>query len=393
MPENSPYRNRGEYPVGSTTRRHRFSKTLLFASVLLCLCLTLCYWLRPDHFAAFTILPAWCWPLLGLLLTAFGWERQLRRKVVTVAVMWFLFLLSFSDEPRSLLRSLLPPATGDESRRLRVVSLNCSGGDPAAAAEVIGWQPDVVLLQESPSRADVEQLARKLFGEDGGVLWGVDGSIIARGKFTPRPLPPALRNYFVQTHVRLPQGKEIELFSLRLMTPPFRLDFWSPSCWQAYRQNRRLQRRQMDAIRQQLNAVPKERAIIIGGDFNAPQGDAIFSALRPRLRDSFSRAGRGWGNTIINDFPALRIDQIWASEALQPHNVIARRTKNSDHRAVVADFLWRTHRVRSTGSNYKPVRRRSPGLHSKGNTIRDKISCKHSNHFDCSARRDELSPA
>jgi endonuclease/exonuclease/phosphatase (EEP) superfamily protein YafD len=126
------------------------------------------------------------------------------------------------------------------------------------------------------------------------------------------------------------------------MTPPFRIDLWSPNCWEAYRANRELQTTQLNAIAQQLSTVPEERAIVIGGDFNAPQGDAIYRVLRPRLQDSFARAGRGWGNTIINDFPALRIDQIWASDELQPQSVTAHKTENSDHRAVVADFIWRT---------------------------------------------------
>ncbi len=311
-------------------------------SALLCLGLTLCYWRRPDAFAAVTIFPVGCWFVLGLLLTAWGWNRSLARQAKWVGAMWLGFLLIFADEPRSLLRALLPPPSRDEARNLRVVSLNCSAGDPLAAAEVAKWKPDVVLLQESPSRADVERLARRLFGKEGDFLWGVDGSILARGRLTPRPLSSALRNYFVQARLQLPQGQEAEVLSLRLMTPPFRIDLWSPSCWEAYPHNRQLQRDQMGAIREQLGAVPDERALIVGGDFNAPQGDAIFGALRPRLRDSFSRAGRGWGNTIINDFPALRIDQIWASEALQPRSVRAHQTQNSDHRAVIADFRWST---------------------------------------------------
>jgi endonuclease/exonuclease/phosphatase (EEP) superfamily protein YafD len=198
----------------------------------------------------------------------------------------------------------------------------------------------VVLLQESPSRAEVKQLAQKLFGKDGGFLWGMDSSIIARGKLTPRPLPPDARSYFVQAHIQLPQGQEIEVLSVRLMTPPLRVDLWSPSCWKAYRQNRQIQRIQMHALHQQLSTVPKNRAVIVGGDFNAPQGDAVFRVLRPRLQDSFTRGGRGWGNTITNEFPVLRIDQIWVSDALQPRIVRSRKTHNSDHQAVVADFLW-----------------------------------------------------
>jgi hypothetical protein len=322
--------------------RQRVSQAVIALSSLLCACLTLSYWLRPDALAAVTIFPVGCWFLIGLLLTGLAWNRHLGRSVKQVAALWLLFLVIFADEPRSLLRAILPPPTADEALNLRVVSLNCSAGDPRAAAEVERWKPDVVLLQESPARADVQQLTRKLFGEEGSFVWGVDGSVLARGQLTPRPLPPALRNYFVQAHLQLPQGPQVEVFSLRLMTPPFRVDLWSPSCWQAYSQHRELQRSQMGAIEVQLNAVPKQRAILIGGDFNAPQGDAIFSVLRPRLQDSFARAGRGWGNTTINEFPALRIDQIWASNALQPRQVRAHQTLNSDHRAVVADFLWST---------------------------------------------------
>ncbi|MBW3636993.1 MAG: endonuclease/exonuclease/phosphatase family protein, partial [Armatimonadetes bacterium] len=299
--------DRGAMPVALKTPWHRLSQALIAVSALLCLGLTLCYWLRPDALAAITIFPVGCWFLLGLLVTGLGWNRKLRRQVKWMGAMWLFFLILFADEPRSILRTLLPRSGAEGARSLRVVSFNCSVGDPLAAAEVAKWNPDVVLLQESPSRADVERLARRLFGKEGDFHWGVDGSILARGKLTPRPLPPALRSYFVQAHLQLPQGQEIEVLSLRLMTPPFRLDVWSPACWEAYRHNRRLQTAQMGAIQEQLSVVPPERAILLGGDFNAPQGDAIFGALRPRLRDSFAHAGRSWGNTIINDFPALRI--------------------------------------------------------------------------------------
>jgi endonuclease/exonuclease/phosphatase (EEP) superfamily protein YafD len=303
--------------------------------------LSLCYWLRPDGCAALTIFPVWGWSLFGLLLTAMGWHRDLLRPLRAVMALWLLLLLAFADEPRSLIRAFVPPSPGDLATNLRVVSLNCSAGDPAAAAEVADFKADIVLLQESPSRRDVQRLARELFGEEGAFVWGVDGSILARGQLAPRRLTPTQENYFVQAHLRQPDGREAEVFSLRLMTPPFRIDLWSPECWAAYRAQRELQRDQMKAIATQMDGINSKSPIILGGDFNAPQGDAVFEALHPRLRDSFVLAGRGWGNTIINDFPALRIDQIWASEALLPLNVVAHQTKNSDHRAVIADFQRR----------------------------------------------------
>jgi endonuclease/exonuclease/phosphatase family metal-dependent hydrolase len=122
------------------------------------------------------------------------------------------------------------------------------------------------------------------------------------------------------------------------MTPPFRLDLWSPACWQAYRANRKFQHAQMSGIAQQIAALPRDVPIVAGGDWNAPAGDAVFSTLQPRLYDTFSEAGRGWGNTITNEFPVLRIDQIWASSQWRTSTVVARKTQHSDHRMVICDL-------------------------------------------------------
>ena len=64
----------------------------------------------------------------------------------------------------------------------------------------------------------------------------------------------------------------------------------------------------------------------------------MFRSLTPRLRDPFREAGRGWGDTITNDLPFLRIDQVWVSREFRPVSVVARRTRRSDHRMVVCDL-------------------------------------------------------
>ncbi|MGD0111676.1 MAG: endonuclease/exonuclease/phosphatase family protein, partial [Armatimonadota bacterium] len=84
--------------------------------------------------------------------------------------------------------------------------------------------------------------------------------------------------------------------------------------------------------------VPAGTPIILGGDFNAPAGDAVFSLLRPRLRDAFAEAGRGWGNTWSSTLPLVRIDQVWVSKEWRAVNVVARWAGPSDHRMVVCDL-------------------------------------------------------
>jgi hypothetical protein len=64
-----------------------------------------------------------------------------------------------------------------------------------------------------------------------------------------------------------------------------------------------------------------------------------FRALAPR-HDAFGKAGRGWGNTILNSAPFLRIDQIWLSPELRAVDVYSQKTEHSDHRMVVCDVTF-----------------------------------------------------
>jgi endonuclease/exonuclease/phosphatase family metal-dependent hydrolase len=79
------------------------------------------------------------------------------------------------------------------------------------------------------------------------------------------------------------------------------------------------------------------KPIIVAGDFNAPPGDKIFNLLPDTLYDSFRAQGRGIGNTIANDMPLLRIDQIWVSHEFTTLQSFAVKNGVSDHRMVISD--------------------------------------------------------
>ncbi|SIO58076.1 Metal-dependent hydrolase, endonuclease/exonuclease/phosphatase family [Singulisphaera sp. GP187] len=332
-----------------TPRWRRVVGDLLWGlSALFWLALVGTLWVQPDACAAITVFPVWAWlvPGLTLSLTAWGVRRQGRRGVAIVAFLaWCLFVLAFAEEPGSLMRSLTATSSENawrEARRagraVRVVSLNCAIGNPNAAREVARYRPDIVLLQESLNRAVVEALARELFGEEGSVVPGPDASLLVRGKVVAAPLPPNLRAYFVQARVQLASGLAVEVMSTRLVPAVFRLDVGSPDCWREQAANRRQRREQVATLVRRLEAIPASIPIILGGDLNAPQRDAAFRPFSPRLYDTFREAGRGWGNTIINDFPFLRIDQVWASRSLRTRKVIVAKTRYSDHRMVICDL-------------------------------------------------------
>jgi endonuclease/exonuclease/phosphatase family metal-dependent hydrolase len=317
------------------------------AAALLWVFVVYCYGRRPDSCALVTNFPAWVWFLVGGFLVLGSRIRGARRRTVVLVFLWLTYLALWVPECRSLLRrSSDPPAEWTAARArgeaLRVVSLNCAARNEAAAAEVVALSPDIVLLQEAPTRPAVTRLAHRLFGDHAVVVWTWECAIITRGK-VEWVLPHRTANaYFARARVRLPSGIAVELISLHLVPNSLDVDISSSQSWHDAADNRRARREQTRTVAAQLRTIPPEVPIILGGDFNAPAGDASYDPLRPRLRDTFVQAGRGWGNTIFNDYPLHRIDQIWVSRDFRPASVVARRTVHSDHRMVIADLIMRS---------------------------------------------------
>jgi hypothetical protein len=316
--------------------------TFAVTSGLLCLTLAVCYALQPDACVAVTIWPPWLWLLPGILLAGLVWDGERKRVSGAVALAWLAFLLMFAEEPRSLARgvvgSIATRQIAGTATRLRVTALNCGGGSPAA--EVQALSPKLVLLQETPTRKHVQKLGAQLFGAEAAEWTGLDDALVARGTLSPRTLPRGT-SHFVAARARLEGIGKVEVVSLRLIPPVVRFDLWSPSCWRDYSVNRQLRREQLREVDDYLATIPLTTPVILGGDFNAPAGDAIFRLLRPRFHDAFTEGGVSWGNTALNDIPVSRIDQIWVSRHFHARAVWARRTVNSDHRMVVADLEYR----------------------------------------------------
>lgn len=314
---------------------------LLVLSLLTWTFISYCYGLRPDGCAAITLWPVWVWLLPGAVLALGGLPR--RCLVLVVLLMWLATVMAFSEEPWSMLRSLQRPDSQLESARrggmgLRVVTLNCAGGSIQAASEVAAHDPDIVLLQESPAGKEVESLGRKMFGEKAGVLTGVDASIIVKGRLEPITLDPKIGGIASICRVHLTSGIDLYVVSTRLIPPVLRIDLWSPECWKVEKTNRLERREQVRQLWKEISGLPSDAPIVVGGDMNAPAGDGALSIFRQRLRDCFAQGGRGWGDTVLNDIPVSRFDQIWASRQFRAIAVTACKTQYSDHRMAIADL-------------------------------------------------------
>jgi vancomycin resistance protein VanJ len=317
-------------------------KWALWASALFCAGLAMSYGLQPDWLTPVTLLPAWCWLVPGLALAGIGFRRQHKLPCLAAFLLWVAYAVLFVEEVRSVTRVQRPrtaewQGAHERGRAVRVVSLNCYAGSARAAAEVAAYEPDIVLLQESPGRENLERLAGDLFGADGVSLWGGDTAILVRGRLTPHHVDGL--SHFVHVSVELTSGFKAHVVSIRLSPPVTRLDFWSPAFWRDHRDNRVKHRRQIEDVVAEIEELPRSNPLIVGGDFNTPPNDGALSLLQLRLVDTFRQAGCGWGGTSIRGFPWFRIDQVWAGGGLRAQSVFTQRTVHSDHRMVVCDLM------------------------------------------------------
>lgn len=327
--------------VDSPEKKQPRAAIAIVASVLLCVAVSMSYWSQPDWLAPLTLVPPWCWLIPGAALTMFGRTRSCQHFAAAL-LLWVTFIMLFCDEPRSLLSFKSWPTTNwlaarKNGRGIRVISLNCNVGQSGSVREVATWKPDILLLQESPGDEQLRPLTRELFGADGTYLSGGDVSILARGPLHPKFADN--RSDFIHAEFDMPTDGHVNVVSVRLAPPVYRLDFWSPAFWVEHHNKRFEHRQQILDLWQHIKGNPTPSLWIVGGDFNAPPYDAALAPLHTQLVDTFRQAGHGWGSTGTNQFPLFRVDQIWVSQGFQVESAKAIKTVYSDHRMVVCDLI------------------------------------------------------
>lgn len=312
-----------------------FQCVVLGASSVLCLAIALAFSIQPDWCATVLVLPRWLWIAPGLILALAALTKRKKRAATAVMMLWLAFALIYVLELRSLFR--WSNSSPKQPNAIRVISLNCSGYIEAAQ-ETAALSPDIILLEESPLRTHLEKAATQIAGPEGESYCGVDVSLVARGKITPVPIADKWSARFSRAHVQLTSGTNVEVIVVRLSPYGIRADLWSLDCWRSQCQIRQLQRSQLQRIAAEIQQIPRDTPLILGGDFNLPAGDKMFRLLEPRIEDAFPKCGTGWGDTLVNDIPFIRIDQIWSDSHFEPISVKVQRTVNTDHRMVICDL-------------------------------------------------------
>ncbi len=328
--------------------RRRTGWSLTVVSLTLHLFVVWCFKWQPDPFAAFTVLPIWLWGGFGMLLSTVACLLLRDRWPAIMTGVWVVTLLVGSDESRALTHIGRPApqpgaAVGVDagSPVIRVLTLNCNmlrNGNPAR--DIAVWQPDIVLLQEVPGKF-VRETAAMLYGGKGDYRERQTNGIVTRWKIQHEVRDTTWRNQ--QVTMALPDGRSVEVVNVHLVTAATDLRFWNRLSWREHRANRSLRLEELTLVRRVLEASTdfSNTPTIFGGDFNAPATDIVLRRLNRGFVDAFSAVGTGWGDTYPRRFPILRIDHLYATHQITPLRCATIHTRASDHRMVVADFVFK----------------------------------------------------
>lgn len=288
-------------------------KVGFIASLCLVVALISIYAIRIDAFAAIHWWPFAFWaPVTLLPFAPFFWKHG--KGPLTVLLVLLVGIAFFDSGWR-----WFTPAGAREG--LRVVSLNCNAGDGRSMHEAMAMDADLVLLQEVPPELEVLDAARAN-GYPFAIV-GLDTAILSRS-----PFRHTIHEQDFVAGETVVAGRPVKAVSLRLAPPVFRLDLYNPAAWAAYREDAARRRDRMNTI------LGKAKPQIFGGDFNITNPRVVVG----EYVESWSAAGKGWPGTGTNDYPFVRVDQIWGDPSVKFLQSFVRRTENSDHRMAVADF-------------------------------------------------------
>lgn len=327
--------------------RNRLGWILVACSLFLHFFTVFCYVTQPDRLAAFTVAPIWIWGSIGLFLSCFAFCFLRAALSMVVSLVWVITLLVGADEAHVLAHlTTTPPKPGaaalyHDQPVVRVLTLNCAAftmGSPTDDIEY--WQPDIVLLQEIQPY-QVREIAERLYGGTGDYRAYHNNGVITRWKIS------AETHYdyasFQQLRISLPDQRDIDLINVHLLSAATDLRLWEKDAWKTHYKNRVTRKQELSAalqVLEQTTQFPNTPALVCG-DFNAPAWDQVHHLLSRDFTNAFAAAGTGWGNTFQRRLPVLRIDHIYSTYHFTPVRCRAVTTRHSDHRLVVADFLFK----------------------------------------------------
>ncbi len=250
-----------------------------------------------------------------------------------------------------------PAPAAPAGATLRIVTCNIGKAGrrlPDAIAQIQRFAPDIVAVQ-SVYPGDERALKAAFTG------WHLhaDGQFLTASRFAIREasIPPPLQYAagtggarYVRVTLETPVGP-VDVFNVHATSPREGLDalraggvvrsflsgrMFDPTTTQFVENNAYRRQRQIaglaEAARSSVNGV------IIAGDTNLPGLSRIYGEHLSSFRDSFDKAGRGFGYTFPASHPWMRIDRVLTNDRLRPVDSRVGRSVAAEHLCVFAEI-------------------------------------------------------
>lgn len=287
--------------------------------------------------------PRWPFVLPAIALAPFAIRGggRLARPLAAAAIVALVSVMDLRLSPTGAIRRVFPGEKGD--RALRVLTYNVGGGHEVTPADVERLvdrlAPDVVGLQECANAVDPERMRargwhvhlsggcflsrfpiRKAEVRDPREEWPAYGSaIIARFELDT---PYGVVN-FVNVHLATPRdGLAAVMWKKRRGAP-------------ALEASTRQRAREAELARGW--AARGSGPLLVAGDFNTPVESAIYGRWWSDLRNAYSDAGFGLGNTKTTKWHGVRIDHVLASREWRVRRAWIDEGFDGDHHPLLAE--------------------------------------------------------
>jgi endonuclease/exonuclease/phosphatase (EEP) superfamily protein YafD len=221
---------------------------------------------------------------------------------------------------------------------VRLLTCNTQQGhaDARLAALIEREQPDVVCLQEWPSKRPVSTVLAE--------NWHIarSGQLVVASRWPIAASQPLLsptsewRTIGLACELKTKSGP-IWLFNLHLLTPREGLQAVLSRGLAGLPELEEVTRRRRldgEAAGAWIASYPGPQ--LVAGDFNLVPESTIYRREFGHLQNAFSTAGFGWGGTKFTRIHSVRIDHILADEAWQCRTCRVGPNIGSDHRPVIA---------------------------------------------------------
>ncbi|HZZ92444.1 MAG TPA: endonuclease/exonuclease/phosphatase family protein [Usitatibacter sp.] len=230
-------------------------------------------------------------------------------------------------------------------------TLRSADGAARLVAEVLRYDPDILVLQDSEDFYDRIH-DDKLF--PGRYLFTADEyAIVSRHPLQDcrhRRVPvPGKSLYHIVCRVKSPDW-QLDVHVVHLVSPRLGLTAWrygpirGVHDWDSNVEARMAQTRVLADF-----VASSPRPAIVAGDLNAPPHSLILRILREAgFRDAYAAAGHGFGFTYGHELPGglsfLRLDHVLVDDSIGVADCFVGPPGVSPHRPVIADLVLRPDR-------------------------------------------------